>query len=219
MKLYIQLFAFALLPFLSSAQYLGNSTSSNNNTNNTTSASSMEQAVQSVEGITAKMLELISGPKGQARNWEDFRSLFLPSAQLISLNPNAQPMDQARALSIEEFIRHIGPVYSQQGFYESALNIVVHEFNGMANAFQSFTARNADGSYNARGINNYLLVEANNRWYIASSTWSNEDANHPLPTNLGQTTTTGNSTNPNTNTTTGSGKLGDAKKSKIILKK
>jgi len=211
MKLiYITLLSF-LLPLGLHAQQLGNTSTTPNNT----STSDINQAVKSIEGITAKMLELISGPKGQERNWEEFRTLFLPTVQFIALNPQARAGDQVRAFNLEEFIRTFGPLYAKEGFQEEALDIRVNEFNGMANAFQSFTARNATGTYNARGINNFILVHLEDRWWIASSTWTNEDATHPLPEKLNDAA---NTTSEPTQTS-GSGKLGGAKKGKIILKR
>jgi len=163
MKLKLIAIILMILPFTISAQYLGKS---NNTSNNTSTKMTTAQAVQTIEGITAKMLELISGPVGQERNWEEFRTLFLPTAQFISLNPQAKDGEK--------------------------------------------------GTYQAKGINNFILVHVDNRWWIASSTWANEDTNNRVPDNLGNTAQ--QSTNQS-NTTTGSGKLGGAKKGKIILKK
>lgn len=213
MKLKLIAIILMILPFTISAQYLGKS---NNTSNNTSTKMTTAQAVQTIEGITAKMLELISGPVGQERNWEEFRTLFLPTAQFISLNPQAKDGEKARSLNLEEFVRMLGPLYAKEGFYEEPLNIQINEFNGMANAFQSYTARNSSRTYQAKGINNFILVHVDNRWWIASSTWANEDTNNRVPDNLGNTAQ--QSTNQS-NTTTGSGKLGGAKKGKIILKK
>ena len=39
--------------------------------------------VASVDAIVAAVYDVISGPAGEARDWDRFRSLFLPGARLI----------------------------------------------------------------------------------------------------------------------------------------
>ena len=39
--------------------------------------------VVTVDAITAALYDVISGPAGQKRNWNRFRSLFAPAAKLI----------------------------------------------------------------------------------------------------------------------------------------
>src|SRR5215469_14094644 len=41
--------------------------------------------VRSVDAIVGALYDVISGPKGQARDWDRFRSLFLPDARLIPI--------------------------------------------------------------------------------------------------------------------------------------
>ena len=47
--------------------------------------------VSSPEAILAAVYSVISGPKGQTRDWDRMRSLFLPDARLI-LSPPCQPL-------------------------------------------------------------------------------------------------------------------------------
>ena len=41
--------------------------------------------VESVDAIVAAVYDVISGPAGQARDWDRWRSLFLPEARLIAV--------------------------------------------------------------------------------------------------------------------------------------
>lgn len=139
------------------------------------------EAVKTIEGITDKMLELISVEIGEDSDWEEFRTLFLPTAQFLSFNPTARSGRQTRAFNIEEFIRLFGPMYKKEGFLETATGIQVQEFNGLANVFQSFEAKNLTGTYAEKGINSYQLVYLNDRWWIANSTWVNASETRPIP--------------------------------------
>jgi len=50
--------------------------------------SSDTNAVKSIDGIVKEVLRLVSGEKGQARNWEALRNLFLRTATFTVLNNN-----------------------------------------------------------------------------------------------------------------------------------
>ncbi len=54
--------------------------------------------VASVDAIVAALYDVISGPAGQARDWDRFRSLFHPSARLIPAGKNRQGVVAARHL-------------------------------------------------------------------------------------------------------------------------
>ncbi len=137
--------------------------------------------LKSPEGITELFLELISGPIGEERDWDQFRTLFAPGATFYSTRPDAPEGKQVRAFSVEEFIERIGPSYASSGFLETALGTRVHEFNGMANVFQSFQAKNLTGTYDEKGINAYQLTFLNDRWYILSLNFVNAQKGQEIP--------------------------------------
>lgn len=49
----------------------------------TSSTSNDPKDVETVDGIVAALYDVTSGEKGQIRDWERFRFLFLPKAMLI----------------------------------------------------------------------------------------------------------------------------------------
>ncbi len=141
-------------------------------------------ALKTPEGITSKMLEFISCDIGELKDWEEYRNLFLATAQKISINRKAPPGRQVRTRNLEEFIRFGREAYPRDGFEEIVIGIKVNEFNGIANVFQSFYCKNLKGTYEARGVNSFQLVYANNRWWIASTTFTNESEESPLTSDL-----------------------------------
>ncbi len=140
-------------------------------------------AVKSIEGITNKMIALISGEKDEPRNWDEYRNLFLPTAQKISINRKAPPKKQVRTMNLEEFVRNVGPLYKRDGFDEVSIGLTINEYNGIANVFQSYYCKNLIGTYEKRGINSYQLVYADDRWWIASTTFINETDDNKIPNN------------------------------------
>lgn len=138
-------------------------------------------AVKSIEGITNKMIELISGDIGAERNWEAYRNLFLPRAQKMSLWKTKDGNSRINVMGLEEFIRNSSAYYKRDGFEEYAIGLTVNEFNGIAMVFQSFYCKNLKGTYEKRGINSYQLVYSKNRWWIASTLFTNETKDSPIP--------------------------------------
>ncbi len=137
--------------------------------------------LKTIEGITDKMIELISGDIGEDRNWDEYRNLFLPTAQKMSLSINKKGEERVRVMNLEEFIRNVGPLYKRDGFEEYAIGLEVNEFNGIASAFQSYYCKNLKGTYEKRGINSYQLVFSKDRWWIASTLFTAETEDDPLP--------------------------------------
>jgi len=131
-------------------------------------------SLKTPEGVCARMLDFISFEKDEVKDWDEFRNLFLPDA-------GAPISRQARSQNIEEFVRYWGPNYSKTGFEEYVIGVDVKEFNGIATVFQSFYCKSLDGSYEARGINTYQVVFLNDRWWIASSMFTNETEDLKLP--------------------------------------
>jgi len=138
-------------------------------------------SVKSIEGITSKMIELISGEIGEERNWEAYRNLFLPTAQKMSLGKTKEGKSKVNVMNLEEFVRKYGPSYSRNGFEEYAIGLTINEFNGIATVFQSFYCKNLTGTYEKRGMNSYQLVFMENRWWIASTLFTNETEDSKIP--------------------------------------
>jgi hypothetical protein len=135
----------------------------------------------SVKGTTDALLQIISGEIDEKRDWGAFRSLFIPTAQFVFVNEKAPHHKRTSTYNLEQFVRFIGPNYAKDGFEELATGLVVHEFNGIANAFQSYTARNLTGTYSEKGINNYQLVKVNDKWFVTSLSWANASESSPIP--------------------------------------
>src|SRR4051794_10086103 len=61
--------------------------------------------VKSMDAILAALYDVISGPKGRARDWDRFRSLFVAGARLIPAVARPGGHAVARVLDIEAFIK------------------------------------------------------------------------------------------------------------------
>lgn len=141
-------------------------------------------ALSTIEGITNKMLEIISGPIGKERDWDEFRNLFTADANFGSKTMGADGRERIGSRHLEEFVRNVGPLYARDGFEEYTIGLQIQEFNGIASAFQSFYCKNLTGTYENRGVNSYQLIYSQNRWWISSVLFTNETEDTPLPNEL-----------------------------------
>lgn len=128
-------------------------------------------AVRTIDGIINEMLNLTTRVKGESREWDTFRNLFLPTATFTVLyNDNSFPQP-AETVTLDEFIELMQDEYYEEGYIEYELGKVVNEYNGIANVFQAVYQKDSE-NLETRGINSYQLIFFNDRWWIANIVWT-----------------------------------------------
>jgi len=139
--------------------------------------------VQSIDGIIAAVYDVISGPAGQARDWDRMRSLFLPGARLIPTGKTPQGEGRHRVWTLEEYIGAAGPSLEQGGFFESELSRVTEQYGNIAHLFSSYESKRtaADETPFARGINSFQLWNDGTRWWVVTIFWEGETPATPIP--------------------------------------
>lgn len=139
--------------------------------------------VSSLEAIMAAVYDVISGPAGQARNWDRFRSLFVPGARLIPSVPKKEGGAEARVLTVEDYISRSGPRLEKDGFFEREIARKTERFGNIAHVFSTYDSRRAreDEKPFARGINSFQLLKDGDRWWIVTIYWDSERPDNPIP--------------------------------------
>jgi hypothetical protein len=134
--------------------------------------------VNSLDSILKALYDVISGPAGD-RDWNRFRSLFVPEARLTSATKRK---DGSLFLTdVEGYARGAGGYFKTHAFYESAIANRVEKFGNIAQVFSSYASRNAPGEKPfARGINSIQLFNDGKRWWIISILWDEESPSNPL---------------------------------------
>ncbi len=138
------------------------------------------QPTETIDGIVKEVLRIISGEENKVRDWDYFRSLFLPTAHFTIVNHSEEIPAAAETVSLEEFIALMDDEYYKKGFVEYEIGKVVNEYNGIANAFQSFYAKDSE-NMEGRGVTSYNLVFVENRWWISNLIWTTETTDMPIP--------------------------------------
>src|SRR5690348_10840136 len=79
--------------------------------------------VKSIDATLATLYDVISGPAGQKRDWDRFRSLFVPGARLIPVVPKRDGSKgvNARVLDPEAFVKLATANVEKDGFFEKEI--------------------------------------------------------------------------------------------------
>ncbi len=139
--------------------------------------------VESVDSILAALYDVISGPAGQARDWDRFRSLFIPEARLIPTGRGPGGAHGYNVWSPGEYAEQAGAFLEQNGFFEREIARSEARFGPVVHAFSTYDSkRNADDPEPfARGINSIQLMHDGDRWYVVTIYWAGERPDLPIP--------------------------------------
>jgi hypothetical protein len=139
--------------------------------------------VASSESIVAAVYDVISGAAGQPRDWDRFRSLFLPEARLISVGTDREGTITYRTMTPDEYAERAAPGFQQNGFFEEEIGQVQEEFGPVVHRFSTYQAKRAltDAEPFARGINSFQLLYDGNRWWVLTIFWTAERPDLPIP--------------------------------------
>ncbi len=139
--------------------------------------------VASLDAILAALYDVISGPAGQARDWNRMRSLFAPGARLIPAvyRPNTTPA--LMPWTVDQYIETVGPRLEQGGFFEREVARTTVRYGGVVHAFSTYESRRlaSDPAPFQRGINSIQLFFDGQRWWVVTIYWEGERPSNPIP--------------------------------------
>ena len=138
--------------------------------------------VDSIEHILAALYGSISGPAGQARDWERLRAICVPDARLIPVRPTGNTAD-VTMLSVDDYIARSSARMQTSGFFEHSTHNVVEQFGDIVHVFSTYESRRAadDAKPYARGINSIQLLKDGDRYWVVNIYWDAERPETPIP--------------------------------------
>jgi hypothetical protein len=137
--------------------------------------------VGSRDAIVAALYESISGPAGD-RDWDRFRALFIPEAQLIASFKKKDGSIGYKAMTVQGYIDGSGKYFKEHAFYEREISRKIETFGRITPIFSTYESRNsAGGKPFERGINNIQLLNGGTRWWIVDVYWTGETPENPIP--------------------------------------
>ncbi len=142
-----------------------------------------QDKVASLDAIIHSLYTVISGEKGEARDWELFKFLFHEDAKLIPSGKNKVGIYKARYLSPQDYIDSSGKWLEENGFFENELSRSVHTFGNISQVFSTYESFRSmsDSIPFMRGINSIQLLNDGTRWWIINIYWAQETAQNPIP--------------------------------------
>jgi putative lumazine-binding protein len=132
--------------------------------------------VASVDAIIAALYDVISGPAGQPRDWNRFRSLFAPGARLIPTGQRADGTSGMQVFTPDEYAAQATPFFEKNAFYEREIGRRTEQYGGVVHVFSAYDSKRAptDSAPFARGINSIQLVNDGRRWHVMTILWEGE---------------------------------------------
>ena len=139
--------------------------------------------VSSIDAIIAAIYDVVSGPAGEERDWNRFRSLFDTEARLIPTSPAQDEAEfSAQMWGVEDYIERAGPSLAASGFFEVESKRVMELFENIAHVFSTYESRRTpDGEVFMRGINSIQLMFDGERWWVMNIMWRGVGAEFQIP--------------------------------------
>ena len=146
--------------------------------------------MDTVDHLLASLYDVISGPAGQ-RDWDRFRSLFVPDGRIVSIVPESAATKDAPArkgdaifLTPDMFEQRNDSYFKAHGFFERSIASRFEEFGNLIEVWSTSEIRDDakdDAQPSARGIDSFQIVHAHGRFWIASLLFDHERPGVPLP--------------------------------------
>jgi hypothetical protein len=136
------------------------------------------QDVASVVAVVRAYYDVISGDKGQPRDWDRFLSLFMPEARFVRAGGvGTAPI----MLTPEQFVAANRTYFERGGYFERPVHEHVDTFGAIAHVFSSYESRRRadDQKPYSRGINSIQLISTGGRWWIVTIMWDHERPDGP----------------------------------------
>ena len=139
----------------------------------TDSSKNANTTVSSLDSILFTLYDVISGEKGEARDWELLKFLFKPDAKLIPSGKDQAGVYRVRYMTPQDYIDASGKWLVENGFYEEEINRKVEQFGNIAHVFSTYQCFHSktDTEPFMRGINSIQLLNEGDRWRVINIFW------------------------------------------------
>ena len=139
--------------------------------------------VATLDGVMAALYDVISGPAGQARDWDRFRSLFIPDGARLVPSGRGQQGAGYQVWTPEQYVERAGASLERDGFFEQEIGRTTEEFGNVVHVFSAYDSRRTldDPEPFARGINSIQMFHDGTRYWIVTIFWDSERPDNPIP--------------------------------------
>ncbi|MFO0829380.1 MAG: hypothetical protein U0572_14680 [Phycisphaerales bacterium] len=139
--------------------------------------------VASLDGIMRAFYEATAGGPGQPRQWDRWRSLFVPQARLIPARSGPDGTAGAFFLSPTDYVEANKTYFEKGGFSDREVARRVEAFGHIVHVWSTYESRRRaeDPQPYLRGINSIQLLKDNDRFWIVNVFWDYERPDAMIP--------------------------------------
>lgn len=139
--------------------------------------------VETLDSTLETLYSVISGDKGEARNWELFKFLFHKDAKLIPTGKTEAGQFDANYMTPDDYIERAGKWLVDNGFHEVEISRNEQSFGNITQVFSTYESyrSKSDTEPFMRGINSIQLLNDGKRWWIINIYWQQETEDNPIP--------------------------------------
>ena len=139
--------------------------------------------VKTLDSTIETLYAVISGEKGEARDWELFEYLFVPEAHLIPSGKDNEGKTGYRVMTPQEYVESSGAYLEENGFFEIEISRQTDRYGNIVQIFSTYESYRSkkDKEPFARGINSIQLLYDGSRWWILNIFWQGETEEFPIP--------------------------------------
>lgn len=135
----------------------------------------------SPDSLAAAVYSIVSGPVGEARDWDRYRALFDEDARFTTFGETEEGL-QVYTFGVEDYIKFYGPSFVGRGVYEKEVWSRLDRYLHLAQRWGSCEYRwgTSEGPPAGRCQVTMQFVHDGERWWISSMVWESEADAHPI---------------------------------------
>jgi hypothetical protein len=135
--------------------------------------------VATIDGIIKAFYEVISGGKGESRQWSRDKTLYAPDVRFVGMSAENGKI-RVNMMNHEKYVNSSNEFFVKEGFVEREINRVTRRFGNLAHVFSTYEFTTADKKISGRGVNSIELFWDGTRWWISAVTWDEERPDNPI---------------------------------------
>jgi hypothetical protein len=145
-----------------------------------------ERYLQEADSLVRKLYDLVTFEAGQSPDWEIVKSLFIKEAVIVLRTSR----DSTTLFSVDGFVDDFKNFIArakveETGFAERIVRLKPMVFGDMAQVLVLYEASIPGSSRGPQqGVDNFLLIRKENRWWIVAITNEIPTPDNPLPPKL-----------------------------------
>ena len=135
----------------------------------------------SPDTLAAAVYSIVSGPAGEARDWDRYRALFDEGARFTTFG-ETEDGPRIYTFGVEDYIEFYEPSFLERGVYEKEIWSRLDRYHHFAQRWGTCEYRweQPDGPPAGRCQVAMQFVHHDGRWWISSTTWESETPAHPI---------------------------------------